>query len=158
LTFSTALEPLSAKDVANYGLNAVCGHQLGPAIRIKSAIYDPTDQTVTLHPVMRVYVYVHYRLVVNGSTPTGVRDATGLLLDGKGNGQPGSAYVKTFGTSILAGPNDQISRAERSTLHRSGSDAPHARRHALATSTPASRAHALSAFTVNAMLHGETMR
>ena len=129
LTFSTALEPAPAEDVANYRLNRVFGHRLGRAIPIKAAIYDPTTDTVALHPAHRVYLFGHYRLEVNGSTPTGVARATGLLLDGKGNGQPGSDFVTTFGKSILAGPNVQISRAERSPLHRSRTDAPHPQRH-----------------------------
>jgi hypothetical protein len=129
LTFSTALEPAPAEDVANYRLNRVFGHRLGRAIPIKAAIYDPTTDTVALHPAHRVYLFGHYRLEVNGSTPTGVAGATGLLLDGKGNGQPGSDFVTTFGKSILAGPNVQISRAERSPLHRSRTDAPHPQRH-----------------------------
>ena len=129
LTFSTALEPAPAEDVANYRLNPIFGHRLGHAIRIKAATYDAIAHTVTLQPAHRVYLFGHYRLVVNGSTPTGVAGVTGLLLDGKGNGQPGSDFVTTFGKSILAGPNVQISRAERSPLHRSRTDAPHPQRH-----------------------------
>ena len=129
LTFSTALEPAPAEDVANYRLNPIFGHRLGHAIPIKAATYDPIAHTVTLQPAHRVYLFGNYRLEVNGSTPTGVAGATGLLLDGKGNGQPGSDFVTTFGKSILAGPNVQISRAERSPLHRSRTDAPHPQRH-----------------------------
>ena len=105
LTFSTALEPASAEHVANYRLNPISGHRLGPAIPIKKAVYDPNAHTVTLHFAHRVYLFHEYRLLVNGSTPTGVTGAAGPLLDGKGNGQPGSDYVKIFGSSILAGPN-----------------------------------------------------
>jgi parallel beta-helix repeat protein len=104
LTFSTALEPASAEDVANYRLNPISGHHLGQAIPIKKTTYDPATHTVTLHPAHRVYLFRQYRLLVNGSTATGVAGATGLLLDGKGNGQPGSDYIQVFGSSILAGP------------------------------------------------------
>jgi hypothetical protein len=113
LTFSTALEPASAENVANYHLNAISGHKLGHAVPIKAAVYDPTAHTVTLEPVHKVHLFHHYRLVVNGSTPTGVKGATGLLLDGKGDGQPGSDYVATFGKEILAGPNDPPAPAPR---------------------------------------------
>ena len=128
LTFSTALAPASAEDVANYRLNSISGHQLGPAIPIKNATYNPNAHTVTLHPAHRVYLFHQYRLLVNGSTPTGVTGATGLLLDGNGNGQPGSDFVTTFGKTILAGPNVQVASAERSPLHRSRSDTLHSRR------------------------------
>jgi hypothetical protein len=124
LTFSAALDPASAQDLANYHLNSISGHKLGRAIRIKAATYNPADNTVTLHPGVRVHLFAQYRLVVNGSTPTGVKGATGLLLDGNGNGQPGSDYVATFGKEILAGPNVQTSRANRSSLHRSRSEPP----------------------------------
>lgn len=126
LTFSTALEPASAEDVGNYRLNRVFGHRLGRAIPIKAAIYDPTTDTVTLHPAHRVYLFGHYRLEVNGSTPTGVAGATGLLLDGIGNGQPGSDFVTTFGNTILAGPDFQVANAGRAPLHRSLPKAQHA--------------------------------
>ena len=103
LTFSTALEPASAEDVANYRLKPILGQRLGRAIPLKKAIYDSTTNTVTLKPIHRVYLFNRYRLEVNGSTPKGVAGATGLLLDGKGNGQPGSDFVTNFGKEILFG-------------------------------------------------------
>jgi hypothetical protein len=116
LTFSTVLEQATAEDVANYRLNPIFGHHLGHAIQIKAAVYDPLAHTVTLQPVHRVLLFGNYRLLVNGSTPTGVTGARGLLLDGKANGQPGSDFVTTFGKKILAGPNAQVSHAKRSPL------------------------------------------
>ncbi len=129
LTFSTALEPAPAEDVANYQLNPIFRHRLGRAIQIKAATYDPIADTVTLQPARRVYLFAHYRLVVNGSTPAGVAGFTGLLLDGNGNGQPGSDFVTTFGKSILTGQKFQVERAERSLLPRSRSKTEHAPRH-----------------------------
>jgi hypothetical protein len=117
LTFSTALDAATAQDLANYHLNRLRGQTIGGAIPITGAIYDPTTHTVTLQPSHRVYLFGRYLLVVNGSTPTGVAGATGLLLDGKGNGMPGSDYVATFGKEILAGPNAQVARAKRSLRH-----------------------------------------
>jgi hypothetical protein len=35
----------------------------------------------------------HYGLIINGTTPTGVKDSAGRLLDGMGSGQPGSDYI-----------------------------------------------------------------
>ena len=128
LTFSTALEQATAEDVANYVLQRIDGQHLGPAIPIKAAVYDPITRTVTLDPAHRVYLFRHYRLLVNGSTPTGVTGATGLLLDGRGNGQPGSDFVTTFGKSILAGPNAAVSLAKRSSFYRPRSETPHSPR------------------------------
>jgi hypothetical protein len=52
-----------------------------------------------------VVALARYRLTVNGSTPSGVTDASGRLIDGAGTGQPGSDFVRSFGRKILAGPN-----------------------------------------------------
>jgi parallel beta-helix repeat protein len=120
LTFSTALDAATAMDLANYHLNKLRGNTIGAAIPLSGAVYDPTTHTVTLQPTNRVYLFARYRLVVNGSTPTGVAGVTGLLLDGKGNGMPGSDYVATFGKEILAGPNDPH-RQPRPEPHRGSS-------------------------------------
>jgi uncharacterized repeat protein (TIGR01451 family) len=105
LTFSSALDPARAQDVQNYTLVPIDsrGHA-GRKIPLASAIFDPLTLTVTLHPVNRVYLFGHYRLVVSGKAPTGLAIPSGTLLDGQDNGKPGSDYVKTFGPSILAGP------------------------------------------------------
>jgi hypothetical protein len=105
LTFSSALDPARAQDVQNYTLVPIDsrGHT-GRKIPIVSAVFDPLRLTVTLHPVRRVYLFGHYKLVVNGKAPSGLASPSGTLLDGQGNGKPGSDYVKTFGPSILAGP------------------------------------------------------
>ena len=114
LTFSTALDPATGQNVANYRLSPVSGNTVGPAIPIKAAIYDPTTRTVTLQPAQRLNVFQQYVLVVNGSTPTGVAGATGLLLDGRGNGVPGTDYVARFGKEFLAGPNEPVRFSRRS--------------------------------------------
>ena len=105
LTFSSALDPTRAQDVKNYTLVPIDsrGHT-GREIRIVSAVFDPFTLKVTLHPVTRVYLFGHYKLVVYGKAPAVLASATGTLLDGRGNGKPGSNYVKFFGPSILAGP------------------------------------------------------
>jgi hypothetical protein len=118
LTFSTALDPAPAQDVANYRLAPIFGRRLGPDIPISAAIYDPVAHTVTLKMADRVYLYGRYLLTVNGSTPTGVAGATGLLLAGQGAGHPGTDFVTTFGENILAGPNLPVRAAARSPHHR----------------------------------------
>jgi uncharacterized repeat protein (TIGR01451 family) len=110
LTFSSALDPARAQNVHNYSLAPIGpGGRLGKEIRIVSAVYDPRTRTVTLHPAIRVYLFQSYRLVVNGMAPDGLASPSGTLLDGQGNGKPGSNYVKVFGRSILAGPNPGLS-------------------------------------------------
>ena len=152
LTFSTALDPARAQDVTNYRLTPIFGRRLGRDIPITAAIYDPVAHTVTLQPAVQVYLFGHYRLAVNGSTPTGVAGATGLLLDGQGTGQPGTDFVTTFGKEILAGPNFPDPTAGRPAHPRSLPKTPHAVPHLQTTSTAASMTHALSASTVDAVL------
>jgi hypothetical protein len=104
LAFSSALDPTRAQDVRNYTLRPISPHgHVGGRIPIVSAVYNPLADTVTLHPAHRLYLFRRYELVVNGMPPAGLASPSGILLDGQGNGIPGSNYVKIFGPSILAG-------------------------------------------------------
>ena len=49
-------------------------------------------------------IHNFYRLTVNGIPPGGISGATGLLLDGKDNGKPGSNYVAFISEKTVAGP------------------------------------------------------
>ena len=110
LTFSSALDPTRAQDTQNYTLTPVGphGHVVGNT-RIVAAVYNPFAHTVTLHPATRLYLFQRYKLVVNGMPPSGLAGPSGILLDGLGNGIPGSDYVRNFGPGILAGPYRRIS-------------------------------------------------
>jgi hypothetical protein len=66
------------------------------AIRLLFATYEPGRQAVVLQPRRRIPFTQRVQLTVNGSTPTGVADAAGSLLDGAGNGLPGSNFVRIF--------------------------------------------------------------
>ena len=103
LRFSAPLDAATATNVRNYQLFEVLrgGHRA--AIRIRSAAYDPASQTVTLTPVRPLYLFGRYQLVVNGTSPTGVSDIYGNLLDGAGTGRPGSDFVRVFGQEVLVG-------------------------------------------------------
>ena len=100
LTFSTALDPTSAQNVNNYQLVT----STGASIPITSAVYDPATLTVTLTPSQLLNLQLVYQLTVIGTTPGGLTSATGVPLDGAGNGTPGSNFVNTFSGEILAGP------------------------------------------------------
>ena len=95
-----------------------------------AAVYNPLAHTVTLHPATRLYLFRRYKLVVNGMPPAGLASPSGILLDGLGNGVPGSDYVRNFGPAILAGsyrritsPTNHVVRHERSA-HRHSSTTP----------------------------------
>ena len=86
LTFNRALDTTSAQNATEYRV-------VGPAGRIigfKSAVYDPTALTVTLHPRQRISIHHTYKLIVNGSAQNGLTDAKGRFLDGADAGQPGT--------------------------------------------------------------------
>jgi hypothetical protein len=100
LTFSAALDPTRAQNVNNYHILTMSG----TAVAVSSAVYDPANLTVTLVPSQRLSLHVFYQLTVNGTTPNGLTSATGVPLDGQGNGTPGTNYVRRFSGGILAGP------------------------------------------------------
>jgi hypothetical protein len=107
LSFSTALDPTRAEDVHNYKI-------VGPGGRIVAidrAVYSPLSNTVVLTPHIRLDIHRIYQLTVNGSRPSGLTDTFGTLLDGAGNGQPGSNFVTNLtaanlvlGTQVPGGP------------------------------------------------------
>ena len=107
LGFSTGLDPIHAQDVHNYRI-------VGPGgqiIAVDKATYSPQSNTVVLSPHSRLDLHLIYRLTVNGSSPGGVTDTFGILLDGAGNGLPGSNFVTNItasdlvlGTQVPGGP------------------------------------------------------
>jgi hypothetical protein len=98
LSFSRAMDPASTQNLANYRLvTAGRDHRFGTAddrrIPFKSAVYDTSTNAVTLTTRRPVGLKLRTQLTVNGSTPGAVSSASGILLDGAGNGTPGSNYV-----------------------------------------------------------------
>ncbi len=111
ITFNEALNASTAENVNNYTLIPIVNGNAGSPIPLASAAYDATNNTVTLSPVNRVYLYAEYRLKVNGTSPSGLTDTSGNFLAGQ-TGMPGTNYVQTFGREILAGPNIPRSAAD----------------------------------------------
>jgi hypothetical protein len=99
LTFSSALDSTRAENTANY--TVTLGSQQFP---VTAAVYNPTSHTVTLMFSQLLNIHRQYTITVNGMAPNGLTSATGVLLDGANNGKPGSNFVLTFGSAILAGP------------------------------------------------------
>ena len=88
LTFDQALDATTAQDGHNYRITGLGGRVIG----IKSAVYDPTTLTVTLHPKERISVHHTYELIVDGTAPHGLTNTLGQLLDGVDAGRPDSDY------------------------------------------------------------------
>ncbi len=107
LTFSGPLDPATAGNPANYQLStAGRDRQFGTPddqlVPLSSAIYDPATRTVTLTPQQRfLYLFQTYLLQVNSTTPGGVTDLSGNLIDGNGDGQPGGNFFTVFGPNSL---------------------------------------------------------
>ena len=88
LTFDQALDATTADDARNYEIIGPRGRH----IRVKSAVYNAANDTVTLRPVERINVHFKYTLIVDGAQPSGLANVQGKLLDGERTGQPGSNY------------------------------------------------------------------
>jgi hypothetical protein len=92
LTFNDGLDPSSAQDLSNYKIVGPTGRSIG----IRSAVFDPISNTVTLRPLTRINLHHTYQLTVIGTGVEGVTDSHGILLDGLDSGQPGSNYTTTL--------------------------------------------------------------
>jgi hypothetical protein len=105
IDFNQPLDPTSAENVANYTITGPVGLLGHSSIRIdvESAVYDPSADSVTLVPTARLNLHWTYVLLINGETASGVTDTSGVLLDGAGNGNPGSNYRTTLRWRNLAG-------------------------------------------------------
>jgi large repetitive protein len=88
LTFNQALDPATAEDVHNYRIVSPEGRRM----KIRRAVYDPANQTVTLHLAERISVHHPYKVTVVGTGLEGVSNTQGQFLDGSDSGQPGSDY------------------------------------------------------------------
>ncbi len=58
--------------------------------------YNSATDSVTITPSTPLGVNQYFRIVVLGTGPTAIRDIAGNILDGAGNGAPGSNYVACF--------------------------------------------------------------
>jgi hypothetical protein len=68
LNFDQALNPASATDLANYQITTIARNgRPGHPIRLQAAVYDPTENSVTLVPVApRLPLFQRYGLAVRG--------------------------------------------------------------------------------------------
>jgi hypothetical protein len=97
LTFSAALDPARAGNPANYRITKPNGRP----VRIRSVVYDPAADTVTLRPRGKINLHRTYHVMVIGTGAGGVADVRGVLLDGTDDGRAGSDFVTTLTRSNL---------------------------------------------------------
>jgi hypothetical protein len=62
-------------------------------IRLRSAVYNGSSDTVTLIPRKPFALRKPVQLQVNGEPPSGLNDTFGRLIDGHHDGQPGGIAV-----------------------------------------------------------------
>jgi RHS repeat-associated protein len=74
-------------------------------INLKSAVYNPAKNTVTLTPKKPFALTKPVQLRINAQSPSGLQDALGRLIDGDHNGTPGgnaAALLRRGGATISA--------------------------------------------------------
>jgi hypothetical protein len=86
LTFDQPLDPATAQDVHNYQVVSPHGHY----IKVRRAVYDPANQTVTLHFAERLSIHHPYKLTVIGTGLEGLSNSQREPLDSVGNDRTGS--------------------------------------------------------------------
>jgi hypothetical protein len=103
--FNDPLDAASAQSLSNYSLvgPAKKHGKAGSSIGIGSAVYNSATNTVTLTLSKPLKIRGAWTLTVNGSSAGGLKNTTGVLLDGAGNGQAGSNYVTTLNSNNLTG-------------------------------------------------------
>jgi hypothetical protein len=119
---SGASSSSASQDLTNYrivaaGADGEFGTRDDTIVPIKAVIYDATTNTVTLSPKHRLNLHRRYMLIVNGSTPTGVADMAGNLLDGNGDGKPGASYAAILRGFGLDKPGVTFNKLIRDQLH-----------------------------------------
>jgi hypothetical protein len=97
LAFSAPLDPARADNPGNY---RIVGRHHRP-VRIRSVVYNPAAETVTLYPRTKISLNRAYGVTVIGTGPGGVADVRDVLLDGHGDGRAGSDFVTTLTRSNL---------------------------------------------------------
>lgn len=104
LTFNQPLDPAGAVVRSHYKIKGpVRGGRIRPrhdrGIRIKRVIYEPASLAVIILPAVRLPPGRTFLLSVSG-----LLDAHGDLLDGAGDGQPGSPYRVLFHGHLRSPP------------------------------------------------------
>jgi subtilisin-like proprotein convertase family protein len=96
--FSGAINPAEAAAVGEYSL--VLAGKKGrftgkgaKSIKLKSAVFNPATDTVTLLLKKRLVLTKKAQLTIDGMPPSGIEDTFGRLIDGNHDGQPGGNAV-----------------------------------------------------------------
>ena len=110
VTFSGAVNVNEAQGLGEYSLVMAGNHGSFTArnakkIKLRTASYNATTDTVTLIPRKAFALTKKVQLEVDGVPPSGLQDSLGRLIDGDRSGQPGSnaiAILARGGVSLPA--------------------------------------------------------
>ena len=124
LAFSAPLDRATAANTNNYqivdlGPDGRIGTRDDRVVKVRSAAYAASAQTVTLKPAHRLSFFRHYLVTVRATAPGGLTDAAGNLLDGNRDGRAGGDYqviIKGFATMDV--PFSQVASASPSSQGR----------------------------------------
>ena len=118
VTFSLPLDSVRALNPANYRIVTLGGpgrggSQRGHVTRVRSVVYDPVANTVTLRMAQRLDIHNHYQITINGTAPDGLIGTDGALLAGGGTGNSGTNFVGVISEKTLVGPSTAALRVSR---------------------------------------------
>jgi subtilisin-like proprotein convertase family protein len=110
LGFSEPLNATEAASLSEYGLVVAGKHgsftgKGTKVLKLRSAVYNPANDTVALTLKKPFVLKKPVQLTVNGEPPAGLEDSSGRLIDGNHDGQAGGnavAVINRTGTTISA--------------------------------------------------------
>jgi len=100
VSFDEALDPTSARQRGNYrvvdlGLRSL-GRTTGRTVATRSVTYTPGSRAVQVNTAGRLNPTHQYTLILGGSAPRGLLDASGRRIVGNGSGLAGPAQANPF--------------------------------------------------------------
>ena len=109
--FSGPVDAAQADNVANFHLATANGKgsfaaKNSPVMKLRSAAFNPANDTVTLVPKRAFALTKPLQLTINGTPPSGLEDSSGQLIDGDDNGMAGGnavVVIRRTGVTLNAG-------------------------------------------------------
>ena len=118
LTFSQPMDASWAEALGNYTLVAP-GHGHSRVIPLVVANYNAMTRAITLVPSQLLSLHRVYQITVNGMAPLGLTNTSGVLLDGRGNGQPGSNFVAKIDRKVAVLPRSKTAKVRKGSAEGS---------------------------------------
>ena len=125
LTFSEPMNATPADKLDNYQLAVAVpdhrhGVEDGRSIRIRRALYDAANQTVTLWPIRRLPLRRTFLLTVKGTPPGGLTNASGTFLNAPvPDNQAAIISGSSTGSRWLSKPDSTTGQGKASMLRSS---------------------------------------